>query len=77
MKNKITVVALIAVVAGVFAYTRPNNAIPSDLRDAPSDTMGQLNRTALQAAGETGSAVVPEASVADVSDSKTVAAGLP
>ena len=38
MKIKITAVALLAVTAGVFAYTRPHNAIPSDLRDAVADT---------------------------------------
>ncbi len=37
MKTKITAVALIAVSAGVFAYTRPYNAVPSDLRDAVAD----------------------------------------
>ena len=37
MKTKITVVALLAVTAGVFAYTRPHNAVPSDLRDAVAD----------------------------------------
>jgi len=38
MKTKITVVALLAVTAGVFAYTRPHNAMPSDLRDAVADS---------------------------------------
>ncbi len=39
MKNKITAVALIAVSAGVFAYTRTHNTpIPSDLRDAVADS---------------------------------------
>ena len=37
MKTKITVIALLAVTAGVFAYTRPHNALPSDLRDAVAD----------------------------------------
>ncbi len=37
MKTKITAVALILVTAGVFAYTRPHNALPSDLRDAVAD----------------------------------------
>ncbi len=38
MKTKITMVALIAVTAGVFAYTSPHNAIPFDLRDAVADS---------------------------------------
>ncbi len=37
MKIKITVVALLAVTAGVFAYTRSHNTLPSDLRDAVAD----------------------------------------
>lgn len=37
MKTKIGVVVLIAVTAGVFEYTRPHNAMPSDLRDAVAD----------------------------------------
>ena len=37
MKTKIVALGLIAVVAGVFAYTRPHTAIPSDLRDAVAD----------------------------------------
>jgi len=40
MKTKITVVALITATAGMFAYTRPHNAIPSDLRDAVADGAG-------------------------------------
>ncbi len=51
MKTKITAVALLAVTAGVFAYTRPHNAVPSDLRDAPRETldssaMNSLDKTA-------------------------------
>ena len=42
MKTKIVVIALIAVTAGVFAYTRPHNAMPSDLRDAVADN-GEFN----------------------------------
>ena len=38
MRNKITIVALLAVTAGVFAYTRPHSAIPVDLRDAVTDS---------------------------------------
>ncbi len=39
MKTKIIAVALIAVSAGVFAYTRTHNTpIPSDLRDAVADS---------------------------------------
>ncbi len=37
MKTTIALVALMAVTAGVFVYTRPHNPIPSDLRDAVSD----------------------------------------
>jgi len=37
MKTKTIVFALIAVTAGVFAWTRPHNAPPSDFRDAVSD----------------------------------------
>lgn len=37
MKTKAIVVSLIAVTAGVFLYTRPHNAMPSDLRDAVAD----------------------------------------
>jgi hypothetical protein len=37
MKIKLVALGLIAVTAGVFAYTRPNTAIPSDLRDAVAD----------------------------------------
>ena len=40
MKIRITVLALLAVTAGVFAYTRPHNPIPSDLRDALSGGSG-------------------------------------
>lgn len=36
MKAKITVLALIAVTAGVFAYTRPQHSLPADFRDAVS-----------------------------------------
>ena len=44
MKTKIVALGLIAVVAGVFAYTRQHNAVPSDLRDAVADNgaIGQL-----------------------------------
>ena len=45
MKNKIAVLGLVAVAAGVFAYTRPHNATPTDLRDAVADSgaaLGQL-----------------------------------
>ena len=38
MKNKMAVFGLVAVAAGVLAYTRPYNAPPSDLRDAPADS---------------------------------------
>lgn len=37
MKTKAIVVSLMAVTAGVFLYTRPHNAMPSDLRDAVAD----------------------------------------
>lgn len=37
MKIRTIILALIAVATGVFAYTRPHNAIPSDLRDAVAD----------------------------------------
>lgn len=38
MRIKATVLALLAVTAGVFAYTRPHKGIPSDLRDAVADS---------------------------------------
>ena len=38
MKTRTTVIVLLAVAAGVFAYTRPHNAIPSGLRDAVADS---------------------------------------
>ena len=38
MKNKIAVLGLVAVVAGVFAYTWPHSATPTDLRDAVADS---------------------------------------
>lgn len=38
MKTKTIVLAFLAVTAGVFAYTRPHNAMPSDLRDAVADS---------------------------------------
>ncbi len=38
MKIRITVLALLAVTAGAFTYTRPHNPIPSDLRDAVADS---------------------------------------
>ncbi len=37
MKTTITLVSLVAVTVGVFAYTRPHKAMPSDLRDAVAD----------------------------------------
>lgn len=44
MKTKTMGFALVAVTAGVLAWARPHNAIPSDLRDALVDSaMGQLN----------------------------------
>jgi len=38
MKSKIAALGLIAVVAGVFAYTQHHRALPSDLRDAVADS---------------------------------------
>ncbi|MBI4655251.1 MAG: trypsin-like serine protease, partial [Elusimicrobia bacterium] len=38
MKTRTIVLALIAVTAGVFTYTRPHNPVPSDLRDAVADS---------------------------------------
>ncbi len=38
MRIKIIVPVLLAVTAGVFAYSRSHNAIPSDLRDAVADS---------------------------------------
>ena len=35
MKTKVVVLGFIAVTAGVFAWTRPHNGAPQDLRDAP------------------------------------------
>ncbi len=37
MRTKTIMLALLAVTAGVFAYTPPHNATPSDLRDAVAD----------------------------------------
>ena len=37
MKTRTTVIVLLAVAAGVFAYTRSHNAMPSDFRDAVAD----------------------------------------
>lgn len=42
MRTKIIVIALLAVSAGVFAYTHQHNAAPSDLRDAVADN-GEFN----------------------------------
>ena len=38
MRIKIIMLSLLAVTAGVFAYMRPHNGIPSDLRDAVADS---------------------------------------
>ena len=38
MRIKIIMLSLLAVTAGVFAYTRQHNAVPSDLRDAVADS---------------------------------------
>lgn len=45
MKTKITLVAILAVTAGAFLWTRPHSGVPSDLRDAVADSaIGQLGR---------------------------------
>ena len=58
MKIRITVLALLAVTAGVFAYTRPHNAIPSDLRDAVADS--PLDTLKTEAGAEASGVSVPK-----------------
>lgn len=41
MKMRMTLVAVLAVTAGVLAYIRPHKAIPSDIRDAVADNAGR------------------------------------
>ncbi len=65
MKTKITVVALITATAGMFAYTRPHNAIPSDLRDAVADNAGFDTSIPVF---EKGSGNLPEPKVAAAAD---------
>ncbi len=59
MKIRITVLALLAVAAGVFAYTRPHNATPSDLRDAVADRAIDTLKTEAGAEASGGSIVKP------------------
>jgi len=58
MKNKIVVLGLMAVAAGVFAYTRPHNGVPPDLRDAVAD-----NGAIGQVKGDRNDISVPEPSL--------------
>lgn len=43
MKIRMAVLALLAVTAGVFVYTRTHNVFPSDLRDAVAEKPGEFN----------------------------------
>ena len=58
MRMKIIVPVLLAVTAGVFAYTRPHNSIPSDLRDAVADS--PLDTLKTEAGGEASGVSAPE-----------------
>ncbi|MDD2805355.1 MAG: formylglycine-generating enzyme family protein [Elusimicrobiales bacterium] len=58
MKNKIVWFGLLAVTAGAFAYTRPHNHIPADLRDAVSDSSFEALKT--EAGGEASGVSAPE-----------------
>ncbi len=70
MKTKITAVALIAVTAGVFAYTRTHNTpIPSDLRDAVADN-GEFNTSIPVFPKDRGNIPEPKAEKADAGVSK-------
>ncbi len=75
MKTKITAVALLAVTAGVFAYTRPHNALPSDLRDAVADSgaVGELR----QSAAMPEEAALPEVSKAAATEKSLQPEGTP
>ncbi len=65
MKTKITAVALIAVTAGVFAYTRPHKALPSDLRDAVADN-GKFDTAIPVIEKDKANVPLPKAAPADV-----------
>lgn len=59
MKKKIMVLAVLAVTASLFAWTRPHNAPPSDLRDAVADNGGF--DTAIPVLEDDGNLPIPKA----------------
>ncbi len=57
MKTRIVLIILIAATVGVSVYTRPHNALPSDLRDAPNSNASALGQ--LDTSGRDGGGSLP------------------
>ncbi len=70
MKTKATVIVFMAITAGVFAYTRPHNAVPSDLRDAVADNR-EFDTAIPDVTKDAGDIPVPPAVAANVRKSIT------